>query len=54
MMGFGATGFTMLGLGGLSMVSTGILIGLQKRHGHTVGTGPVIVGASPGGVTIRF
>lgn len=36
------------------MVSTGILIGLQKRHGHTVGTGPLLTGVSPGGVTIRF
>jgi hypothetical protein len=47
-------GYTMLGLGSLAMVSTGILIGLQKRHGHTKGSGPQLAGVSPGGVTIRF
>jgi hypothetical protein len=50
----GIPGFTMIGLGSLAMVSTGILIGLQKRHGHTEGSGPRVTGLSPGGVTIRF
>ncbi|MCX4239179.1 hypothetical protein [Paraliomyxa miuraensis] len=50
----GLPGFTMIGLGSLAMVSTGVLIGLQKRHAHTEGLGPRLVGFSPGGVMTRF
>lgn len=50
----GTVGYTLIGLGGMAMVSTGILIGLQKRHGHTEGSGPRQASLSPGGVTIRF
>lgn len=50
----GIPGYTLIGLGGLAMVSTGVLIGLQKRHGHTKGSRPRLTALSPTAMAIRF
>lgn len=50
----GAVGYPLIGLGALAMVSTGILIGLQKGHGHTKGAAFHLASLSPTSMTIRF
>ncbi len=50
----GAPGFSLIGLGALAMVSTGILFGQLHRHGHLRGSGPWLTQVGPTSVRLRF